>query len=147
MAEDLLVVDGNEESLDFIEEKLTEYNLAHKALTQKEEFVRFAKVAKDQNEKVIGGVIAYSSMYQIGYIDTLWVDDAYRYKGIGRKLLTEVEQELADFGCENCHLDTYDFQAPGFYRKMGYQEFGQLRHEKANVTEYFFSKKLIGEDQ
>lgn len=89
--------------------------------------------------------MAYSSYYYIGYVDTLWVDEEYRNQGVGSKLMDQVEKSLKDYGCSLCHLDTFSFQAPGFYEKRGYKIFGTLEHKKAGISEYFLVKDLSGE--
>jgi len=48
-----------------------------------------------------------------------------------------LESKLREYGCELCHLDTFNFQAPVFYKKNGYEIFGELHHKKQNITEYF----------
>lgn len=142
MNKDFSIYIGSDEDSDFINSKLEHYNLTHKPLTQSEPFHSFIKVAKNNEGEVIGGAIAYSSMYHIGYLDTLWVDERYRHQGVGTELLRQAEEALTEFGCHMCHLDTFDFQGPEFYRRAGYTEFGRLEHEHVNLTEFFFYKKL-----
>nr|WP_251869293.1 GNAT family N-acetyltransferase [Enterococcus italicus] len=55
----------------------------------------------------------------MGYIDTLWVDEKFRNQSIGTKILSLLESKLREYGCELCHLDTFNFQAPVFYKKNG----------------------------
>ncbi|MGO2629038.1 MAG: GNAT family N-acetyltransferase [Enterococcus italicus] len=88
----------------------------------------------------MGGGIVYSSLYYIGYIDTLWVDEKFRNQSIGTKILSLLESKLREYGCELCHLDTFNFQAPVFYKKNGYEIFGELHHKKQNITEYLKKK-------
>ncbi|NMA75033.1 MAG: GNAT family N-acetyltransferase [Bacteroidales bacterium] len=92
--------------------------------------------------KALQNTIAYSSLYYIGYIDTLWVDEKFRNQSIGTKILSLLESKLREYGCELCHLDTFNFQAPVFYKKNGYEIFGELHHKKQNITEYFLKKDL-----
>lgn len=94
------------------------------------------------NGEIIGGGVAYSSLYHIGYLDTLWVDESFRHQSIGSNLLDNLEDQLRDYGCELCHLDTFDFQAPEFYKSKGYEVFGELHHKRNNITEFFLKKDL-----
>lgn len=137
-----IFMDGTDEDSQFLDTQLQQYNLTTKPLTQPEAYHSFIKVAKNDQGDMIGGAIAYSSMYHIGYLDTLWVDERYRGQGIGTELLQQAEQALLEFGCPVCHLDTFDFQGPEFYLNAGYTEFGRLEHEHVNLTEFFFYKKL-----
>ena len=133
---------GTDEDSKFLNSQLEQYNLTIKPLTRPKAYHSYVKIAKNDQEEIIGGAVAYSSMYHIGYLDTLWVDERYRGQGIGAKLLKQAEQDLVQFGCYMCHLDTFDFQGPEFYRNAGYTEFGRLEHEHVNLTEFFFCKKL-----
>jgi GNAT superfamily N-acetyltransferase len=138
----IIFKNGTDEDSEFLDSQLEQYNLTSKPLTQPEAYYSFVKIAKNDQGEVIGGAVAYSSMYHIGYLDTLWVDERYRGQGIGTELLKQAEQALLDFGCPVCHLDTFDFQGPEFYRNAGYTEFGRLEHEHVNLTEFFLYKKL-----
>jgi GNAT superfamily N-acetyltransferase len=75
------------------------------------------------------------------YVDLLFVEEKVRGKGIGKRLLRAAESWARKNGCRNINLNTITFQAPGFYRKMGYRVFGKLTYPKGNVR-YYFKKKL-----
>jgi hypothetical protein len=44
--------------------------------------------------------------------------------------------------CVGIWLDTFDFQAPDFYRKHGFSEFGQLQDYPPGHQRLFFHKRL-----
>ena len=54
-------------------------------------------------------------------VQTLWVREDLRRRGYGTRLLAAAETEAKARGCTRLTLDTYDFQAPLFYRKHGYE--------------------------
>ncbi len=63
--------------------------------------------------------------------------------GLGARLLEEAERRPTRRGCREMQLDTHSYQAPGFYRRQGYQQIGELPGwptEKA--TRVFFRKSL-----
>ena len=60
------------------------------------------------------------------FVRYLWVSEALRGQGVGRELMAQAESRARDRGCHSAWLDTFSFQAPGFYRKLGYEEFGRL---------------------
>ena len=45
-------------------------------------------------------------------------------------------------GKELIFLNTYSFQAPGFYRKLGFRSFGQIRNYPRGESRIFFVKTL-----
>jgi GNAT superfamily N-acetyltransferase len=71
----------------------------------------------------------------------LWVEPAQRGQGIGRRLLAAIEAEAARRGCRRAALDSYGFQAPGFYLARGYREWGRLDYPDG-TRRHFFVKEL-----
>lgn len=52
------------------------------------------------------------------------------------------EREAAARGCERALLDTFGFQAPEFYRKRGYEAFGELKDFIGHHSRYYMAKRL-----
>jgi GNAT superfamily N-acetyltransferase len=73
----------------------------------------------------------------------LWVSDALRGQGIGRKLMSDAEGRALERGCHSAWVDTFSFQAPGFYHKLGYEVFGKLDYPP-DYERYFLQKRLAG---
>ena len=61
---------------------------------------------------------------------------------LGSKLLREVESEIREKGCTIIHLDTFDWQARGFYEKNGYSVFGTLEDCPKGHCSYYMKKVL-----
>jgi GNAT superfamily N-acetyltransferase len=68
------------------------------------------------------------------FIELLYVAESDRRQGLGSRLLTAVEDAAREQGCVGVWLSSYAFQAPGFYEKNGYEEFGQLPSSALNST-------------
>ena len=58
-------------------------------------------------------------------IHVLWVDPQLRGQGLGSQLL-QAEQQAKIAGAHSVVLDTFDWQAEGFYLRHGYEVFGRL---------------------
>ena len=92
-------------------------------------YISFAFVAKEDNKIV--GIITGKSYYKEIHISDLIVLEEYRNKHIGSKLIEQVEEFYKNKGFENINLTTYEFQAPEFYKKCGFNvEF--IRKSKEN---------------
>ncbi len=127
----------------YICNKLVEYNLSKVPATQKILFENINRKISDQNGQIIAGCVARMYCWHVLYIDILWVDEHYRGKGLGKIMLKDMEQTAGKKGCYLIHLDTFDFQAKGFYEKYGYEVFGTLENCPQNHCRYFLQKKLF----
>jgi len=81
--------------------------------------------AKDIDGKVVGGVRAFVFLYWL-QVDVLWVEDSARGRGLGARLLAQAETLARELGARNARLETFEWQARGFYLKQGYEEFARI---------------------
>lgn len=99
----------------------------------------FAFTANEDNKVV--GVIKGHSAYKEVYISDLIVLEQYRGRGIGTKLLEAVEKYFENKGFEIISLSTYEFQAPEFYKKYGFEvEFVRENKNNPKLTKYFLRR-------
>jgi GNAT superfamily N-acetyltransferase len=70
--------------------------------------------------------IKYFVAFDWLFVNWLWVAEPYRRQGEGARLMEAAEAEARALGCRGAYLDTFGFQAPGFYAKLGYREFGRI---------------------
>jgi GNAT superfamily N-acetyltransferase len=104
-------------------------------------FQRICYVLHNDDQKIAGGVIA-EAYWEWLYIDLLWVEEQLRRQGFGHLLLIAAEQEAMRLGAKHAYLDTFSFQAPEFYKRHGYEVFGELQDFPIGHTRYFFMKEL-----
>ncbi|MDQ1143849.1 ribosomal protein S18 acetylase RimI-like enzyme [Bacillus sp. SORGH_AS 510] len=60
------------------------------------------------------------------FVDVLWVDESLRGQGKGQELIQIAETFAREKGCTLMRLETFSFQAPEFYKKLGFKEIGKL---------------------
>lgn len=73
-----------------------------------------------QDGQIVAGIVAASTMDTLE-VEFLFVEEGCRGQGLGRLLLEQAENLARQDGCKRVLLNTYSFQAPGFYRRMGYE--------------------------
>ena len=102
---------------------------------------RFSISVRDNNDTVIGGAIVYAHQSSV-YVDVLWVDEKHRGKGLGQKLLLTVEEEALKRNIKQSTLDTFSFQAEGFYLKQGYTKIGVINDYIEGFDRIYLRKSL-----
>ena len=89
----------------------------------------------------LGGIAASRDLDCVT-VDFLYVEPSARGDGLGAALLRRVEEEGRRQGARRVLLNTFSFQAPGFYEKQGYRCFGALEPCFGTHGQYFFCKEL-----
>jgi GNAT superfamily N-acetyltransferase len=75
-------------------------------------------------------------------VDGLWVAEELRGRGLGRRLLLAAEAAAIERGCRGAWLGTFDFQARGFYERLGYTVFAELADCPPGHTHYHLRKSF-----
>ncbi len=91
--------------------------------------------------KIVGG-LAGETFWGLMFVSLLWVSDACRGHGYGSAMMDAAEKEARSRGVRNVYLDTFSFQAPGFYTKLGYREFARLDEFPAGHRRIWMTKAL-----
>jgi ribosomal protein S18 acetylase RimI-like enzyme len=90
-----------------------------------------------------GGLTAFTWARWL-HVDLLWVAPRHRGTGLGTRLLETAERAARERGCGWARLETWDFQAPRFYRGRGYEVVGMVEDYPPGATEYLLAKRLAG---
>ena len=91
--------------------------------------------------KIVGG-LAGETFWGWMFVSLLWVSDKHRGHGHGSALIETAEAEARSRGVRNVYLDTFSFQAPEFYKKLGYREFARLDEFPAGHRRVWMTKAL-----
>jgi GNAT superfamily N-acetyltransferase len=129
-----------QETIDAIQRGLSEYN---RRVLGEERYEPLRLIARDEAGEVAGGLLG-DLYFDWLYIAILWVREDWRGRGVGSRLMELVEEYAAAHGRTHAHLDTFDFQAPDFYRRHGYELHGQLGPYGDGHVRYYFRKTLPG---
>lgn len=98
-------------------------------------------LVRDEQDAILGGLYG-RLVCQWLFIDLLAVPEQGRGQGIGSKLMQMAEDLARESGCIGIWLDTFDFQAPQFYEKLGFSQFGELVDYPPGHKRHFFQKRL-----
>lgn len=96
---------------------------------------------RDDKGRLLGGLIL-ESYWRESYIELLWLSARARRAGYGSLLIKEAERRARRRGSRLIHLNTYSFQAPGFYEKQGYQRFGGMSGSPQGESRHFYVKRI-----
>ena len=91
--------------------------------------------------EVVGGLWGRTAWGWL-HMDTLFVPDGLRGAGLGTKLVRCAEEEARRRGCRGAWLDTFSFQARGFYERLGYRVFGTIEDCPPGHCRHFMQKAL-----
>ena len=102
---------------------------------------RICFVLQSPDGEAVGGVtgVVYWDWFSL---DLMLIQEQFRGRGYGRRLLVLAEEEARKRGATKVHLDTFSFQAPGFYEKYGYEVFGELADFPAGHQRIYLRKDL-----
>jgi len=98
---------------------------------------------RDDKGALIGGLSGLF-YWNVLHVHQLWVAEHHRHAGCGTALLSRAEEIATERGCDVIFLDTYTFQAPGFYRKRGYTALGSMTDAPKGFETMWFAKRLNG---
>jgi GNAT superfamily N-acetyltransferase len=98
--------------------------------------------ALDDSGGLAGGLVGHTWAGWL-HVTYLWVDGRHRGTGLGGRLLATAERiARVERRCVAARLETWDFQAPEFYKKQGYEVVCVIPDYPPGVTEYTLTKKL-----
>lgn len=134
----MTLIDLTEEQADEIETRLCAFD--EKYITYKMD--GSIRIGIEEDGKLIAGLDACITAFRILYVSTVFVDEAYRRKGYGARLIREMENRAAAMGINTIRLDTFNWQGKDFYEAMGYKAAGFYENTEDGYSEYFFVKRI-----
>ena len=97
--------------------------------------------ARDVDKKIIGGLLAdLQPGWKWMHLHRLWVEESHRRAGIGRLLVETAENEGRKRGCLHVAVDTFEFQARGFYEKQGYSVYAVMEDYPVGHRKFLLRK-------
>ncbi|MDE1934840.1 N-acetyltransferase [Bradyrhizobium sp.] len=106
----------------------------------KQKYKRLAISLRERNA-IVGGIVG-EVWCAVLFIQFFWLEQRLRRRGFGAKLIKSIEDEARRFGATRVYVDTMSFQALGFYRTCGYEEFGSIAGYPQGITRHWLTKTL-----
>ena len=128
----------SEQDIQLLREQLQAYNVAKGHI---DEGVQLAILLRGAQNDIAAGITGWlwGACLEIGF---LWVHEDLRGQGIGERLVRSLEGEARARGCRQIMLETFSFQAPDFYRRLGYDTFGVIDGYAHDHQKVFMQKKF-----
>ncbi|WP_315708311.1 GNAT family N-acetyltransferase [Brenneria uluponensis] len=127
----------NQKEEDYVIKSLWQHNEQYDAVDIHPLFLTIT----DDDNNIIAGLVARTWWGGLD-IQYLWVSEKYRKSGLGSQLMQNAEEEALKRGCHMAYVDTFSFQARGFYEKRGYREYGNLSGFAHRHTRHYLSKRI-----
>ncbi len=103
--------------------------------------VSLSLALKDEEGRVVGGLTAFPTVRNM-VLEAIWIDEGYRGKGHGRRLLLEAERIAKEAGCSAVSTHCLSFQSPEFFHKLGYTTYGSVDFAVDGYAEDLLIKRL-----
>ena len=132
------IVELNDAQLEALEERLSAFD---------EQFITYKmegslRLGIEEDGKIVAGLDACVTAFKILYVSTVFVEEAYRRKGYGKRLMEEMEKRAKQMGVNLIRLDTFSWQGREFYEVLGYEVVGSYENPLDGYAEYFFIKRI-----
>jgi ribosomal protein S18 acetylase RimI-like enzyme len=118
----VLETNPNPEDIRLLDDHLYAFNVQATGITDGKLLASFLR---DKDGAVVGGIYGWT-WGETCYIRYLFIPAEMRNRGLGRTLMRAVEAEARERGCRQMVLTTHDFQAPEFYRRLGFEIAGRV---------------------
>ncbi len=126
------------EDVQFVEDQINTFNCV---TTGYFEYRPLAIFVRGEQGRIVAGLTGgmWGGCCEIKF---LWVREDLRGQGYGTRLLRAAEQEAVAHACSSIVLSSQSFQAPRFYRKLGYEVIGEAKDYPRAHSQVYLRKQL-----
>jgi ribosomal protein S18 acetylase RimI-like enzyme len=124
--------------IEFLEERLYEFNAGTTGINDGRSLGIFLR---DESRNIVAGAAGHT-WGETCELRQVWVGSSARGRDLGRRLIAEVEAEAMRRGCRQLVLSTHSFQAPEFYRKLGFEVISELPDYPRGHSHLVMRKRL-----
>ncbi len=137
---DIAIVDtASPSDRDELAEVLNEFNMERTGYRDYRDLCCFLR---DEDGRLVAGIDGFT-WGGYAHVETVWVAEAIRSRGLGRKLLEAAEAEAEARGCVTVVLASHEFQAPSLYERLGYELVGATDDIPLGYRQLHYQKRLV----
>jgi ribosomal protein S18 acetylase RimI-like enzyme len=133
-----VIEDLSAAEVEFLEDRLYEHNVETTGIG---DGLSLGVVLRDESQNIVAAAAGHT-WGGTCELKQVWVAAALRGAGLGRRLLAEAEAEAVRRGCQQLVLTTHSFQAPDFYRKLGFQVISEVPDYPRGHSQLVLRKQL-----
>ncbi len=97
--------------------------------------------AHDAEGAVMGGAVG-RTWGDCCELQQLWVQPEHRGAGLGTALMHAFEARALQRGCRLFYLETFSFQAPAFYQRLGYETVHANTHFPHGIVKHLMQRQV-----
>lgn len=132
-------VEPSPKDIQFLKDRLYDYNVEQTGFADGKSLAIFVR---DDGGMVTAGIQGWT-WGGACWIEDFWIRSDLRRHGTGTRLLAAAEAEARARGCAAIFLNTFSFQAPMFYQKMGYETLHVLDEFPRHPHKQYYLKKTL----
>lgn len=124
--------------IQFLDDRIYEYNVSRTGIADGR---LLAIILRDRDRNIIAGLYGWT-WGRCCEVKILWVHEQWRGQGLGTRLMAAAEAEARGRGAAQIVLSTHAFQAPDFYRRLGFEPVGHIDDYPEGYRSIFLRKRL-----
>jgi ribosomal protein S18 acetylase RimI-like enzyme len=133
-----VVEEPSSADIEFLEDRLYEFNAAATGI---EDGRLLGVFLRDDSKTIVAGAAGHT-WGETCELRQVWVAESARGSNVGRRMLAEAEAEAQRRGCRQLLLSTHSFQAPEFYRKLGFEVLAEVSDYPRGHSHLLLRKRL-----
>jgi len=140
LLEPLTVLDAPDRGdVQYLYDRINEFNMSRTGITDVRPLAVFVR---DDRTEIVAGVHGWT-WGGCCEVKTLWVHEQWRGLDLGTRLIAAVENEARARGARQIVLSTHSFQAPDFYRRLGFEPIGHFEDYPVGYQSIYLRKPLL----
>jgi len=140
LLEPLTILDAPDRGdVQYLDDRINEFNMSRTGITDVRPLAVFVR---DDRTEIVAGVHGWT-WGGCCEVKTLWVHEQWRGLDLGTRLIAAVENEARARGARQIVLSTHSFQAPDFYRRLGFEPIGHFEDYPVGYQSIYLRKPLL----